>query len=139
MSYTIQVFLKNGSFSEEYADEKYGGKDAPENIRYEWEDEFRLTDEVEVVEIDRDHAFELTGEMGEGQFFKYIIEDVTQFLFHHDHGTTPIVFSNACLEEYVLDHDRKRLTVFLNDNEVVENPIPGIYIVFSSFPKELRN
>lgn len=139
MSYTIQVFLKNGSFSEEYADEKYGGKDAPENIRYEWEDEFRLTQEVSVVEIIRDQPYELQGEIGEGRTFSYIIEDVVQFVFYHQEGETRIVFSESCLDEYELNHDNKRLKVYLNDDEVVENPIPGIYIVLSAFPKELRN
>lgn len=138
MSYTIQVFLRNGSFSEEYAQEKYAGKDAPENIRHEWEDEFRLTEPVEVVEIVRDESYLLSGESGEGQPFAFEIQDVVQFLFHHVEGTTVLVFSEACLDEYKLDHDAKRLVVYLNDQEVVENPIPGIYLVLSSFPKELR-
>ena len=61
MSYSIQVFLKNNSFSEEYAQEKHEGKDSPENIRYEWEDEFRLTDASDVLEIVRDQPFILAG------------------------------------------------------------------------------
>lgn len=139
MSYIIQVFLKNNSFSEDYALEKYDGKDSPENIRYEWEDEFRLTDDSEVLEIVRDQPFVLAGEIGEGKAFHYEIQDVIQFIFHGEDGSTPIVFSEQCLDEYIIDHDKKRLKVYLNDDEVVENPIPGVYIVLSAFPKELRN
>lgn len=139
MSYTIQVFLKSNSFDEDYANEKYDGKDAPENIRFEWEDEFRLKEEVKVVEIIRDQAYELKGELGEGRPFSYKIEDVVQFVFHHEVGETTLVFSESCVDEYELNHDRRRLIVYLNENEVVENPIPGIYIVLSAFPKELRN
>ncbi|WP_343605071.1 hypothetical protein [Fluviicola sp.] len=139
MSYIIQVFLKNNSFSEDYALEKYDGKDSPENIRYEWEDEFRLTDDSEVLEIVRDQPFVLAGEIGEGKAFHYEIQDVIQFIFHGEDGSTPIVFSEQCLDEYIIDHDNKRLKVYLNDDEVVENPIPGVYIVLSAFPKELRN
>jgi hypothetical protein len=69
MSYSIQVFLKNNSFSEEYAQEKHDGKDSPENIRYEWEDEFRLTDASDVLEIVRDQPFVLAGEIGDGKSF----------------------------------------------------------------------
>lgn len=139
MSYIIQVFLKNNSFSEDYALEKHEGKDSPENIRYEWEDEFRLTDASDVLEIVRDQPFILAGEMGENKPFHYEIQDVIQFIFHGEEGATAVVFSEKCLDEYVIDHDRKRLTVYLNDDEVVENPVPGVYIVLSAFPKELRN
>ncbi len=139
MSYSIQVFLKNNSFSEEYAREKHEGKDSPENIRYEWEDEFRLTDSSDVLEIVRDHPFVLAGEIGEGKVFHYEIQDVIQFIFHGENGATPIVFSEKCLDEYIIDHDHQKLKVYLNDDEVVENPVPGVYIVLSAFPKELRN
>ena len=139
MSYSIQVFLKNNSFSEEYAQEKHGGKDSPENIRYEWEDEFRLTDASDVLEIVRDQPFILAGEIGEGKAFHYEVQDVIQFIFHGENGSTPIVFSEKCLDEYIIDHDHKKLKVYLNDDEVVENPVPGVYIVLSAFPKELRN
>ncbi|WP_294672309.1 hypothetical protein [uncultured Fluviicola sp.] len=139
MSYSIQVFLKNNSFSEEYAQEKHEGKDSPENIRYEWEDEFRLTDSSDVLEIVRDQPFVLAGEIGEGKAFHYEIQDVIQFIFHGEKGATPIVFSEKCLDEYIIDHDHQKLKVYLNDDEVVENPVPGVYIVLSAFPKELRN
>jgi hypothetical protein len=139
MSYSIQVFLKNNSFSEEYALEKHEGKDSPENIRYEWEDEFRLTDSSDVLEIVRDQPFVLTGEIGDGKTFHYEIHDVIQFIFHGENGATPIVFSEKCLDEYIIDHDHQKLKVYLNDDEVVENPVPGVYIVLSAFPKELRN
>ncbi|MDR0801972.1 hypothetical protein [Fluviicola sp.] len=139
MSYTIQVFLKNNSFSEDYALEKYDGKDSPENIRYEWEDEFRLTDESDVLEIVRDQPFVLAGETGENKPFYYEIHDVMQFVFHGENSSAAVVFSEKCLDEYIIDHDNKRLKVYLNDDEVVENPIPGVYIVLSAFPRELRN
>ncbi|AEA45554.1 hypothetical protein [Fluviicola taffensis] len=138
MSYSIQVFLKNNSFSEEYAQEKHEGKDSLENVRYEWEDEFRLTDSTDVLEIVREESFILAGEFEEGVPFQYEIEDVIQFVFHGE-DETRIVFSEKCLDEYTIDHDHQKLKVYLNDNEVVENPIPGVYIVLSSFPKELRS
>lgn len=139
MSYQVQVFLKNNSFSEEYANEKHEGKDSPENIRFEWEDEFRLTDETDVVEILRETPYFLTVEMEGSGVFSYEIKDVIQFVFHGKEDVTTLVFSEKCVDEYVFDHDKKKLTVFLNDDEVVENPVIGIYIVLSDFPEDLRS
>ena len=78
-------------------------------------------------------------EIGEGKSFHYEIQDVIQFIFHGENGATAIVFSEKCLDEYIIDHDHQKLKVYLNDDEVVENPVPGVYIVLSAFPKELRN
>lgn len=138
MSFSIQVFLKNSSFSEEYAQEHHAGGDSPENIRHEWEDEFRLTGEVAFKELLRDQSYMLAGERGENDLFSFEIPNVMIFLFESADGKTPVVFSEKSVDEYVLDTERNRLTVYLNDDEVVENPIPGIYIVLSHFPKELR-
>ncbi len=63
MSFIIRVYLKNSSFSEEYAQEKHQGEDSPENIRYEWEDEFKLAGEQVVLE--RNQTYLLAGERGE--------------------------------------------------------------------------
>ncbi len=138
MSYIIKVYLKNASFSEEYALEKHEGNDSPENIRYEWEDDFKLGGDIENVEVTRDKTYPLSGEKGENESFTFDIENCMIFLFQSNEGITPIVFSEKCVDEYELDNEKKRLTVYLNDIEVVENPIPGIYIVLSQFPTTLR-
>lgn len=139
MSYNIHVFLRNSDFSQDFADERNNGEESPENIRHEWEDEFRITGDISKVEILRDQTYELKGDLGEGHPFSYQIPGVTLVLFHSEEGITPLVFSEKALEEYILDNDFGLLEVFLNDEEVVENPLPGVYIVQSDFPKELRN
>ncbi len=60
------------------------------------------------------------------------------FVFEGKDGSIPVVFSERTVDEYILDTAQKRLTVYLNDVEVIENPIPGIYIALSDFPRELR-
>ena len=136
MAFIIRVYLKNSSFSEEYAQEKYQGEDSPENIRYEWEDEFKLAGNSVVLE--RNSTYLLAGERGESDAFSYDIKDVMTFVFVGDEGSTPVVFSEKAVDEYILDTTNKTVTVYLNDVEVIENPIPGIYIALSDFPKELR-
>lgn len=137
MAAIVQVYLKNNSFSEEYAIEKHEGQDSPENIRYEWEDEFRINGDFTKVEIVRNGNYVLSGEKGDGTLFSHTIEDMMIFEFHAAEGITPIAFSEKAVDVYELKEDASRLKVILNDEEVVENPIPGIYIIASRFPKEL--
>lgn len=138
MGFTIQVFEKNSNFSQEFADATYNGQESPENTRFEWEDDFRINNDIDDVKVVRDTTYLLAGERGEGDTFAFEIPGVTIFEFHGEEGVTPVVFSESALDEYELDLNRKKLTVYLNDTEVIENPIPGIYIVLSRFPKELQ-
>ena len=138
MSYTIKVFLKSGDFSQEFADENNNGEETAENVRFEWEDEFRITGEFSKVEILRDQVYPLAGENGDGTEFSYDIPGVSVFEFHETDGVTPMVISEKALDEYFLDTTKKTLEVYLNDDEVVENPVAGLYIVLSDFPVELR-
>jgi hypothetical protein len=138
MSYAIQVFLKNNSFSEEYALEKHEGKDSPENIRFEWEDEFRLTGNHSFVEVLRDQTYDLAGEKADGTLFSFAIPNLMRFVFQSENGSVSLVFSEKAVDEYIVNMDAHKLIVYLNDLEVVENPTAGVYVVLSDFPSELR-
>jgi len=139
MAYTIHVYLRSGDFSQEFADENHNGEETAENVRYEWEDEFRINGEFDKVEAVRDQTFPLSGEHPNEEFFSYDIPHVMVFEFHGTDGVTPLVVSEKALEEYVLDTNRRKLEIYLNDDEVVENPVSGVYIVQSDFPTELRD
>ncbi len=138
MSYIIHVYLKNASYSEEYANENHKGEDSPENIRYEWEDEFAVRGDITEIETKRNAEYTLSGEKGEDDVFHVVFDDVFIFHFHTKDGITPLVFPESAVDEYELDKDRKKLRVYLNDDELIENPIPGIYLLGNKFPKELR-
>lgn len=139
MAFNVQIFLRSSDFSQEFADANNDGEETAENVRHEWEDEFRITGEFSKVEVLRDQVYTLAGERGDGSVFSFDIPNVTIFAFHGDEGVSPLVVSERSLDEYVLQTDRKRLEIYLNDSEVVENPIPGIYIALPDFPKELRS
>lgn len=139
MAFNIQIFLRSSDFSQQFADENNNGEETAENVRHEWEDEFRITGEFSKVEVLREQTYVLAGERPDGTAFSYEIPNVTLFAFHGEAGITPVVVSEGSLDEYVLHSDRKRLEVFLNDSEVIENPIPGIYIALPDFPIELRS
>jgi hypothetical protein len=138
MSFFVSVFLKSSSFSEAYANEKHDGKDSPENIRYEWEDEFKVVGEGVLKEVLRNQEFVLAGEMGENETFSYTISDMMQFQFEGDGEISSLVFSERSVDEYVVDLEKNKLTVYLNDIEDVENPVSGVYIAAADFPKALK-
>ena len=119
MAYTIHVYLRSGDFSQEFADENHNGEETAENVRYEWEDEFRINGEFDKVEAVRDQTFPLSGEHPNEEFFSYDIPNVMVFEFHGTDGVTPLVVSEKALEEYVLDTNRRKLEIYLNDDEVV--------------------
>ncbi len=139
MAYNVHVFLRSSDFSQAYADENNNGEESPENIRYEWEDEFRINSPITHVEVLRDQVYELAGDLGNDHPFSYQILGVTNVVFHEEGNVTTLVFSEKALDEYLLDTEKRHFEVYLNDDEVVENPLPGVYIVLSDFPKELRN
>lgn len=139
MAYNVHVFLRNSDFSQEFADENQNGEESPENIRHEWEDEFRINGAFSHVEVLRDQTYELKGDLGDDHPFAYQISGVTLVVFHGEDGLTTLVFSEKALDEYFLDTENNHFEAYLNDDEVVENPLPGVYIVLSDFPKELRN
>lgn len=139
MAFNVQIFLRSSDFSQEFADEQNNGQETAENVRHEWEDEFRINGDFSKVEVLREQVYLLAGERGDGSSFSFDIPNVTLFAFHSEAGITPIVVSERSLDEYVLQTDKKRLEIYLNDSEVVENPIPGIYIALPDFPQALRN
>lgn len=139
MAYNIHIYLRSSDFSQEFADENNNGEESAENVRHEWEDEFRINGDFSEVEVLRDQSYLLSGEKGDNAAFSFDIPNVMTFLFHSAEGDTPIVVSEAAIDEYILDKNGKRLDIYLNDYEVVENPVPGVYLILSDFPPELRN
>jgi hypothetical protein len=138
MAYRIHVFLKSSSFSEEYAQEHHQGKDSLENVRFEWEDEFRINGDFSSVDVQKNSAYTLEGELPDGNSFAFEIKPVIAFDFHEGKAITRLVFSTTCLDDFELDEKHQVLKVYLNDNEAIENPIPGVYLTVSDFPKALQ-
>ncbi len=138
MAYTVQVYLKNGNYSAEYAQEQHNGEDSPENIRFEWEDEFRIKGVFADVVVKRDDVFQIEGEMGDGQVFSFTLPNMMLMELQAQTGSVTLGFSEKAVDGYEIDKEKQHITVFLNDDEVVENPMPGLYVVLSDFPKELQ-
>ena len=61
MNCKIHIHLLNELYSQELANEKYGGKESADNLRYEWEDELEITTTVLKVLEKENSTYTLSG------------------------------------------------------------------------------
>lgn len=140
MKCTIHVYLLNENFSSEHADAHYGGEESENNLKYEWEDEFAITSDVQEVLLHEKTVFPLVGEMPDGTPFHHEIEDM--FLFEIRSSDAPTAFvgaSSSIVESHEVINEENEITLrlYIKDYEPMANPIPGVYIASKEFPKAL--
>lgn len=140
MNCKIHIHLLNELFSQELADEKHGGKESADNLRYDWEDELDITSAVTLVQEQTDAVYTLAGYDENDALFSYEIPAMHLFEIHSE--TDPITYVGA--SKSIVDHcthtsDSKGHTIriFLKDYEPMANPVPGIFIASKAFPKAL--
>lgn len=136
MDCTVQFFLLNDGFSQELADQNEG-LETPENTRYEWEDELKITVPVQEVNAIREGEYVLEGNLPSGESFSHSVPEMRLFEIKGD--TTILVgCSEQLLDSYeIIREDEFVVRVYLKDYEPFANPVPGIYIASKAFPKEL--
>lgn len=137
MNCIVHFYLLNAHFSEEHAEAHYNGEESEFNLRYEWEDELKITSDVTGVETHDFSAFPLQGEL-DGKEFRHDISDMRLFEIK---GEIPayVGCSESILDSYSISEGTNgyKIEVFLKDFEPMANPVPGIYIASQEFPKEL--
>jgi len=132
--------MLNEHFSQEHADAQHNGQPSENNRLYDWEDDLRITSDVQEVIEHRKVSFPLQGTLPDGKAFNH---DVTNmFLFEIKSADQPSTFvgcSESMLDSFEKTEDGETvfLKIFINDYEAYANPIPGIYIASKEFPKEL--
>lgn len=140
MKCTVNVYLLNEHFSQEHADAHFKGEESENNQRYEWEDEFVITSNVEKV-TEHEHAvFPLKGQLPDGTEFSHDVSGM--FLFEiqsSDAASTFVGASESIIDSHNFTQDDSgfKVKLYLKDFEPMANPIPGIYIASKEFPKEL--
>lgn len=140
MKCKIHVYLLNEHFSQEHADANFEGEESANNRRYDWEDEMRITSEVEEVVIHEYAHFPLQGEYPNGEIFSIEVPNMRLFeVKSKGLPSTYIGCSESILDSYekLVTKEEVILSLFLKDYEPMANPIPGIYIASQEFPKEL--
>lgn len=128
----------NSDFSQEHADAHHEGKESENNVKFLWEDAIEITGNALLDHIDVG-VYILQGATENGSF-SYKIENVHLETFTSDQGTTQIAVSKSLIldrYEEMNEGDRK-VTFHLTDEDVIINPIPGVYISVDDFPNELK-
>lgn len=136
----FQIFMLNEYFSQEHADAQHGGKDSPNNRKYDWEDELAITSQVQGIDIHANAVYPLAGILPDGKEFRYDIS--AMFLIEISSLDSPPVFvgvSQSILDHYETDlsGEKCHVKIYIKDYEPLANPVPGIYIASKEFPKEL--
>jgi hypothetical protein len=140
MNCKIHIHLLNELFSQELADEKHGGKESADNLRYDWEDELDITSAVTLVKEQTDAVYTLAGYDENDALFTYQIPNMHLYEIHSE--TDPITYVGA--SKSIVDHctlttesSGHTIRIFLKDYEPMANPVPGIFIASKAFPKAL--
>jgi hypothetical protein len=140
MDLHLHFILVNSEFNKGLADDLYNGEESEDNIKYLWEDEFRVSEDVKEFKIRNNASYTLAGTIGEDPF-SYEIWDMTVIDCITVSGQTmQFAVSKKLLKKTERTGDQNEAHVFfyLRDSVPMENPMNGVYICKSDFPKELK-
>jgi hypothetical protein len=143
MELYLHFILVNSEFNQGLADDLYQGEESEDNIKHLWEDELKVSGDVKDYKIRNNAIYTLAGEFGNGEEFSFEIWDMTIVdVITAEGQKMQFAVSKKLLKKTEKKVDEKkeehRLYFYLRDNPGLENPIDGVYIVKTDFPKELK-
>ncbi len=140
MKVTITVKEVNPDFDQELADKENDGHESEFNIRYNWEDEFEVKDDVKDFGIRNNEIYTLEGMKGE-EPFSFEIPSMTIIECVGTNGViTKFAASRKLIKDTKKNTDKNgdvHFFMFIKGGHKHINPIPGVYISDKDFPKEL--
>lgn len=142
MKVTVNVKLVNSEFDHDIAIALYEGDESEENIKYLWEDEFEVLGNVESFKVKNNAIYTLEGMKADDIKFSFEIWDMTMVECIDKEGKiNQFSFSKKLVKstEKLQDEKTKDIifNVLLTDKLEHVNPMDGLYILKSNFPKEL--
>lgn len=142
MKVTVNVKLVNSEFDQDIAIALYEGDESDENIKYLWEDEFEVIGDVESFKVKNNAIYTLEGLKADDTKFSFEIWDMTIVeCIDKDGNINQFSFSKKLVKstEKIQDEQTKDIVfkVILTDKLEHVNPMDGLYILKSNFPKEL--
>jgi hypothetical protein len=140
MHCNFHTYLINDNYSQEHADAQHDGKESENNRKYLWEDELRVTSDIEEVIFHESGIYHLRGEYPKGILFDYEVLDMLLYeLKIKGRESLFLGASRQIVDKHIMEkkEDNYQLTIYLKDNEPFSDPVPGIYIASKAFPKEL--
>ena len=140
MTCTIHTYLLNDLYSQELADSQNKGEQTPDNKKYGWEDELRVSSSVLEVTPLKDSTYLLAGTSADSKDFSIEVPNMRLIkIISSDAPDLYVGASESILSEARVDKNENQWTIkiYIKDFEPMANPIPGIYIASKEFPKEL--
>lgn len=143
MNLFLHFILVNSEFNQGLADDLYEGQESEDNIKYLWEDEFKVSEPVKEFKIKNNAIYTLKGYFPDDKSFSFEIWDMTVVDCITEAGTSmQFAVSKKLVKktEKVVDEkaDETHMYFYLKDAIPMENPMNGVYIVKTDFPKELK-
>lgn len=143
MNLHLHFILINSEFNTGLAEDLYEGEETEDNIKHLWEDEFRVAEQVQDFKIKNRTNYTLAGYYPNDEEFSFDIPDMTVVECTTISGSVmQFAVSKKLLKktEKVVNEkaDETHLHFYLRDDPPMENPMNGVYILKSDFPKELK-
>lgn len=143
MNLHLHFILVNSDFNQGLADDFNEGQESEDNIKHLWEDELKVSEPVKDFKIRNNAVYTLAGYFPNGEEFSFEIWDMTIVdCITSDGKNMQFAVSKKLLKktEKVIDekNGETHLYFYLRDGLPLENPMNGIYILRSDFPKELK-
>jgi hypothetical protein len=143
MNLHLHFILVNSEFNQGIANDLHEGLETEDNIKHLWEDELQVSEPVKDFKIKNNAIYKLAGYYPDDTTFSFNIWDMTIIECVTESGNQmQFAVSKKLLKktEKVVDEKTKdtHLYFYLRDKLPLENPMNGIYILKTYFPKELK-
>ncbi len=143
MDLYLHFILVNSEFSQGLADDLYEGQESEDNIKYLWEDEFKVSQPVKEFKIKNNSTYTLAGYFPDDAPFSFEIDDMSVCDCLTESGERMLFAVSKKLvkktEKIISENkDETHMYFYLKDSLPMENPMNGVYILKTDFPKELR-
>lgn len=142
MNLHLHFILVNSEFNQGLAQDLYNGEESEDNIKYLWEDELKVSEPIKEFKIVHNAIYTLAGYFPDNKFFSFEILDTTIVdCITEGNKKMQFVVSKKLIKKLdkIVDDKNKETHLFfyLKDKTPLENPMNGVYILKSDFPKEL--
>ncbi len=143
MNLHLHFILVNSEFNNGLADDLYNGEESEDNMKHLWEDEFLVSEPVKEFKIKNNSTYTLAGHFPDDTAFSFEIWDMTVVDCVTESGNAmQFAVSKKLVKktEKVVDEktDETHMYFYLRDAMPMENPMNGVYVLKTDFPKELK-
>jgi hypothetical protein len=142
MDLYLHFILVNSEFNQGLADDLYEGQESEDNIKHLWEDELKVSEPVKEFKIKNNAIYTLAGYYPDDKPFSFEVWDMTIVdCTTEKDGKMQFAVSKKLLKktDKVVDEaaNETHLYFYLRDTSAL-NPMDGVYILKTDFPKELK-